>query len=191
MVDVINPWKTLSTQEVYDNPWINVREDQVIQPDGRPGIYGVVHFKNKAIGIIPVDEDDRIILVGQYRYPLGAYSWEIPEGGCPEHEDSLTAAKRELLEETGLVAQQWSLLGTAHLSNSVSDEIAHYFVARNLTETEACPEPTEVLVQKKVSFDEALAMVLAGEITDALSVMALLHFDVARKQERQLTGAQR
>src|ERR1051325_382654 len=112
-----NPWRTLSSEEVYENPWIKVREDAVVHPDGEQGIYGVVHFKNVAIGVLPV-EDDYIYLVGQYRYPLEKYSWEIPEGGCPEGEDFLQAAQRELAEETGLRADNWQELGRAYLSNS-------------------------------------------------------------------------
>src|SRR3712207_4165057 len=106
-----NPWKTVDSRTVYDNPWINVREDQVIRPDGAPGIYGVVHMKNQAIAVLPMDKDGSIYLVGQYRYTLNAYSWEIPEGGSPEGEDPLETAQRELLEETGLVAASWKLLG--------------------------------------------------------------------------------
>jgi hypothetical protein len=101
-----NPWQTVSSEEVYDNPWIHVREDRVIRPDGEPGIYGVVHYKNIAVGVLPIEED-HIYLVGQYRYPLQSYSWEIPEGGCPEGEEPLLAARRELKEETGLEARRW------------------------------------------------------------------------------------
>src|SRR3954447_25437003 len=119
--DRTNPWTTLGTQPVYDNPWIAVREDRVVRPDGSPGIYGVVHFKNRAIGVLPVDEQGRIWLVGQYRYPLGAYSWEIPEGGAPEGESPVEAARRELREETGLRATHLERLAISHLSNSVSD----------------------------------------------------------------------
>ena len=112
-----NPWQITETREIYDNPWITVREDQVVRPDGEPGIYGVLHFKNMAIGVLPIEKDGSIYLVGQYRYPLESYSWEIPEGGCPEDEDPLEAAKRELLEETGLTAASWEYSGSAYLSN--------------------------------------------------------------------------
>lgn len=171
-----NPWKTLSTRMVYDNPWIRVREDQVIHPDGQPGIYGVVHYKNLAIGIVAIDTDGNIHLVGQHRYPLNQYSWEIPEGGCPEGEDPLNAAKRELLEETGLEASDWKLAGGADLSNSVSDEHAIWFLASGLVQGEAAPEGTEVLERRLVPVSEALRMIDRHEITDALSVIALLHF---------------
>ena len=178
-----NPWKTKSQRIVYDNPWILVREDQVIQPDGSPGIYGVVHFKNKAIGILPIDQDGCIYLVGQFRYPLNEYSWEIPEGGCPEFEDPLVAAKRELLEETGLTAAQWKELGRAHLSNSVSDEESIFYLATELEQGEAEPEGTEQLAHKRVPFARALEMVMTGEITDSVSVIAILHYASLTRQQ--------
>ncbi|HEY9281861.1 MAG TPA: NUDIX hydrolase [Pyrinomonadaceae bacterium] len=175
-----NPWKTLSTRPIYDNPWIGVREDAVVHPNGEHGIYGVVHYKNKAVGVLPV-EDGHIHLVGQYRYPLGRYSWEIPEGGCPEGEDTLSAARRELEEETGLRARRWRKMGEAHLSNSVSDELAVWYVATELEQGEARPEASEQLVVRRVSVEQAIRMALTGEITDALSLIALMHY--------RLTGA--
>ncbi|MCA9815871.1 MAG: NUDIX hydrolase [Cyanobacteria bacterium HKST-UBA01] len=173
-----NPWQIVSTREIYDNAWINVREDEVIRPDGEPGIYGVLHFKNMAIGVLPIDKDGGIYLVGQHRYPLDQYSWEIPEGGCPENEDPFIAAQRELLEETGLSAGNWEYLGTAHLSNSVSDEVAHWYIATDLVQGEAQPEGCEDLTVRKVPFKEALAMVISGEITDSLSVMAIQSYAI-------------
>ena len=175
-----NPWRTLSTREVYDNDWINVREDKVMRPDGAPGIYGVVHYKNTAVGVLPI-EDDSIYLVGQYRYALNQYSWEIPEGGCPQGEDVLYAAQRELEEETGLRAASWELMGRAHLSNSVSDELAIWFLATGLTQGEHHPEGTEQLNVRRVRLGEALEMALAGEITDALSLLALMHYRLTRQ----------
>jgi ADP-ribose pyrophosphatase len=172
-MDFENPWKTLESKCVYDNPWISVREDGVVQPDGHPGIYGVVTFKNKAIGVLPIDDEGYTYLVGQFRYPLNRYSWEIPEGGSPIDESPLEGAKRELIEETGLQALEWQLLGTAHLSNSVSDEEAFWYLATKLTQGESCPEATEKLEQMRVPFAEALNMVMRGEITDALSVLAI------------------
>lgn len=168
-----NPWQTLSSREVYENSWIKVREDQVLRPDGEPGIYGVVHYKNVAIGILPI-EDGHIYLVGQYRYPLNHYSWEIPEGGCPEGENLLSAARRELAEETGLRAANWKLMGEAHLSNSVSDERAVWFQATGLTQGEPSPEGTEQLKIKKIPAEQVLRMALTGEITDALSLLAIM-----------------
>ena len=180
-----NPWQRLSRQEVYDNPWINVRHDDVIRPDGLPGIYGMVHFKNRAIGVLPIDENGYTWLVGQYRYTLNEYSWEIPEGGCPMNEDPLAAARRELQEETGLQAAHWQLLGRAHLSNSVSDELAFFYVATGLTLGEAQPEGTEKLQVRRVAFSEALRMVQTGEITDALSVITILRYALLRITENQ------
>jgi 8-oxo-dGTP pyrophosphatase MutT (NUDIX family) len=171
--ETINPWTTLSSRDVYDNPWIRIREDKVVRPDGAPGIYGVVHFKNVGVGILPV-EDGHIYLVGQYRYPLEQYSWEIPKGGCPEGEDLLASAKRELMEETGLRAESWRMLGEAHLSNSVSDERAVWFLATGLTQGEHEPEGTEQLNIRRLPAAQVLRMALTGEITDALSLLAIM-----------------
>ncbi|HEX6184069.1 MAG TPA: NUDIX hydrolase [Pyrinomonadaceae bacterium] len=167
-----NPWEKVSTRVVYDNPWIRVREDEVVRPDGLPGIYGVVHFKNVAVGVLALEEG-MLYLVGQYRYPLERYSWEIPEGGCPEGEDPLQTARRELAEETGLRASRWTKMGEAHLSNSVSDELAVWFLAEGLEQGERSPEGTEKLQVRRVSLKDALRMVNSGEITDALSVLAI------------------
>lgn len=156
-----------------------MREDGVVHPDGELGIYGVVHYKNIAVGILAVEEDHTYI-VGQYRYPLGKYSWEIPEGGCPQGEEPLRAAQRELKEETGLKAARWRLLGEAHLSNSVSDEYAVWFLPTGLMRGEARPEGTEKLDVRRVPISEALAMALGGEITDALSLVALMSYALKR-----------
>ena len=170
-----NPWKPLGEKPIYDNAWISLIEHQVINPSGNEGIYGVVHYKNIAIGIIPIDEDGYTWLVGQYRYPLKAYSWEIIEGGGFLGVDPLDSAKRELKEETGMAAEHWELiLPKMHLSNSVSDEYAMIYVAKGLTKGVAEPTETEVLTLKRVSLQDALEMVLSGEITDSLSVAGLL-----------------
>jgi ADP-ribose pyrophosphatase len=174
-----NPWTVISTKKVYENNWISVREDAVVRPDGERGIYGVVHFRNIAIGVLAV-EDDFVYLVGQYRYPLEQYSWEIPEGGCPEGEDTLHAAQRELEEETGLRAEIWEKLGEAHLSNSVSDEFAVWFLATGLTQGEHNPEGTEKLKIRRLAFDDAVKMALTGEITDALSLLAIMQYQIKR-----------
>ncbi len=171
-----NPWQTHESRIVYDNPWIRVCEDQVTRPDGQPGIYGVVHFKGLAIGVLPVDDEGCTYLVGQYRYVLNQYSWEIPEGGCPEGEAPLEAAARELLEETGLRAAHYELLGRSHLSNSATDEESLFYLATGLTQGVAQPEGTEQLQVRRVPFTEALAMVQRGDITDAISVMAIQQY---------------
>lgn len=170
-----NPWKTLSAEEKYDNKWINVTEYQVINPGGGRGIYGKVHFKNKAIGVIALDAENNTWLVGQHRYTLDEFCWEIPEGGGPLNEDPLESAKRELREETGLSAQKWTLLSRIHTSNSVTDEEGFIFLAEDLTEGENDLEDTEAdLRVRKLPLSEALAMVLRQEITDSLSMVALL-----------------
>ena len=174
-----NPWLTVASEQVYDNPWISVREDRIVRPSGEPGIYGVVHYKNAAVGILPVEED-HTYLVGQYRYPLGRYSWEIPEGGCPEGEEPLRAAQRELKEETGLEAKRWKMLGEAHLSNSIADEYAVWFLATELTPGEQQPEDGEVLEVRRVPLQEALDMALGGQITDALSLIAIMSYTLGR-----------
>ncbi len=177
-----NPWTTLDSRHVYENPWIDVREDQVVRPDGRLGIYGVVHFKNKAIGVLPVEDDGHVWLVGQYRYPLGHYSWEIPEGGCPEGEDPRECAVRELREETGLVASHLEIIAVSHLSNSVSDEEAIIYRATGLIHGPSDPEGCERLQVRRVPFEEALAMLDRFEITDSLSAIALLREAVRRSR---------
>jgi 8-oxo-dGTP pyrophosphatase MutT (NUDIX family) len=169
-----NPWQIKGEQVKYDNPWIQVTHYDVVNPSGGNGIYGKVHFKSKAIGVLPLDEALNTWLVGQYRFPLNQYSWEIPEGGGPLGTDPLASAKRELLEETGLVAAQWSPLFEMHLSNSVSDEHGLVYLARQLEQHEAEPEETEQLVVKKMPFEAAYRMVEDGTITDSLSVAAIL-----------------
>ena len=176
-----NPWTTLSTRKVYENAWIGVREDQVVRPDGEPGIYGVISFKNTAVGVIAY-EDEHIYLVGQFRYPLNVYSWEIPEGGCPDGELPIEAAKRELREETGIVADNWKTMGTTHLSNSVSDEVAYWFFASGLTHLESRPEACEVLETQRIHVDEAIRMARTGEITDAISMLAIMQFALEREE---------
>ncbi len=170
-----NPWTTLSSRRVYENKWIQVEEHQVINPAGGEGIYGKVHFKNKAIGIIALDENGNTWLVGQYRYTLNEYSWEIPEGGGPIGTLPLESAKRELLEETGITAKKWQLIMRFHTSNSVTDEEGFVFLAEELTHGESQLEETEAdLVVKKLPFREALEMVMTGQITDSMSVAGIL-----------------
>lgn len=168
-----DPWRRLERRVAYENPWISVWHDDVLRPDGAPGIYGVVHFRNRAVGVVVLDEHDRTLLVGQYRYVLGRYSWEIPEGGAPLDEDPVVGAQRELREETGLEAAHWEQVLAADLSNSVSDEEAVAYLATGLTHGVAAPEGTEQLRLRWVTFDEVIAMIRHGEIRDALSILAL------------------
>ena len=175
-----NPWQTLKTSTKYDNPWIRVDEADVINPSGGKGIYGTVHFKNKAIGIIAIDHEDHTWLVGQYRYALNRYSWEIPEGGGHHDKDPLLSAQRELLEETGLVANKWTLLFEMDVSNSVTDERAYLYLAEELTQHKAMPEDTEQLVVKRLPFESAWDMVQQGVITDSLSVATIQRVKLER-----------
>ncbi len=175
ILHLMNPWTTLSSRIVYSNKWIELYEHEVINPSGGKGIYGKVHFKNKAIGIVPIDENGYTWLVGQFRYTLNAYSWEIPEGGGPLHESPLAAAQRELEEETGLRAKKWTELMRIHTSNSVTDEEGIIYLAEEISEGVRNPEETEGdLIVKKLPLSEAIAMVMRGEITDSMSVAALL-----------------
>ncbi len=169
-----NPWLTHSTQMVYENPWIRVRQDQITNPKGGTGIYGVVSMRNKAIGIVPLDENGNTWLVGQYRYTLNEYTWEIPMGGGPVELDVLESAQRELREETGLLAERWTRIARLHTSNSVTDEEGFVFLAEGLTQGEWEPEESEDLRVWKLPLSQAIAMVVSDEITDAISVAGLL-----------------
>jgi 8-oxo-dGTP pyrophosphatase MutT (NUDIX family) len=169
----VGPWVRHGRRVAYDNPWITVWHDEVARPDGRPGVYGVVHFANRAVGAVILDDDDRVLLVGQHRYTLDAYSWEIPEGGVPAGEDALDGARRELREETGIEADDWRVLVRFDLSNSISDESGVLFAARSVARGAASPDPTEELAIRWIAFDEALAMVRVGGITDAMTIMGL------------------
>jgi 8-oxo-dGTP pyrophosphatase MutT (NUDIX family) len=168
-----NPWTIQSRELKYDNNWISVWHHEGLNPSGTPGIYGVVHFKNKAIGIVAMDEEEQIYLVGQFRFPLNRYSWEIPEGGGPLAEPPLETAKRELLEEAGLVADNWQEIVRMDISNSVCDEEGVIFLATGLTQHAPEPEETEQLTIKKVPLLEVYDMVNRFEITDSLTVAAI------------------
>ncbi len=169
-----NPWQTLRTEVKYQNPWIRVREDQVINPKGGEGIYGVVSMRNKAIGIVPIDAEGNTWLVGQYRYALNEYCWEIPMGGGPLDIDITESAQRELREETGLLADRWTCIARLHTSNSVTDEEGFVFMAEDLTQADWEPEETEDLRLWKLPLAQAVALAMNNEITDAISVAGLL-----------------
>ncbi|HTE28381.1 NUDIX domain-containing protein [Flavitalea sp.] len=182
--EIISPWKTIDSKPVYENPWIQVTEYNVINPSGGKGIYGKVHFKNRAIGVLPLDSDLNTYLVGQYRFTLDEYSWEIPEGGGVMGVEPLESAKRELMEETGLLAGDWSILQKIHLSNSVSDEFGVVYLARELTAGPPSPEETEKLQVIKIPFAEAYQLVEENKITDSLSVAAILKVQLMIKDGR-------
>jgi len=180
-----NPWRRLSRRVAYRNPWIEVLHDDVVRPDGQPGVYGVVHFLHRAIGVVPLDTDTgRVLLVGQFRYTLDRYSWEVPEGGGGFDEDPEAAARRELAEETGYTGGEWRELLRADLSNSVTDEAAIMFVATGLVVGPAAPDGTEQLATRWVTFDESIAMIAAGEIRDAMSILALQALALERARGR-------
>ena len=181
-----NPWQITGSKQVYDNPWISLTHYDVINPTGGKGIYGKIHYKNTAIGVLALDDQMNTWLVGQYRFVLGKYSWEIPEGGCPEGEDPLEGAKRELLEETGLKAENWKQLFRMHLSNSVSDELAIVYLATGLTQHQADPEETEQLSIRKIPFAAACEMVERGEISDSISVTAITKLQLLLAEGKQI-----
>jgi 8-oxo-dGTP pyrophosphatase MutT (NUDIX family) len=174
LTDYKNPWTTLTSEKVYDSPWVSLTKHDVLNPHGNPGTYSVVHFKNIAIGILPLDEDYNTWIVGQYRYPINQYSWEIPEGGGKLDVPPLDSAKRELLEETGITATRWTKVQEMHLSNSASDEFCVLYIAQGLSFGESEPEDVEELELRKLPFDELYRMVEKGEITDSLTVTIVL-----------------
>lgn len=178
------PWTRLTRRVAYQNPWITIWHDEVTRPDGAPGIYGIVHFANLAVGVLALDEADRVLLVGQHRYVLDDYSWEIPEGGVPVGETALDGARRELREETGIDAAEWRELARSHLSNSVSDELAILYLATRLTAGVATPDGTESLDIRWLPFDEVLAMTADGRITDALTIIAVQRVALQRMRGR-------
>lgn len=179
-----NPWTKLSSKVEYENNWIVVEHQEVVTPAGTPGIYGIVHFKNLAIGVLPLDDDNNTWIVGQYRYPHHAYSWEIPEGGGKIGIDPLESAKRELLEECGIEAAHWELIMEMDLSNSATDEKALLYVARGLTFTQSQPEETEQLQVKKIPFEELYQMVMQGEVKDAMTIGAVLKWKLMQELKK-------
>ena len=174
MDETKNPWTVLSRSTVYENQWIRVEHHDVLSPSGGQGVYGTVHFKEQATGVLPIDENGNVILVGQYRFPLHAYSWEIPEGGGSHLATALESAQRELREECGLTAACWKVLLVMVLSNSVSDEGSTTFLAWELSQVPAQPDETEKLQIARVPFWDAVDRAKRGGIRDAISVAALL-----------------
>jgi 8-oxo-dGTP pyrophosphatase MutT (NUDIX family) len=174
MAEAKNPWKILSKATVYENDWIRVDHHDVINPAGGRGVYGTVHFKCHATGIVPIDEQGNVILVGQYRFPLNAYSWEIPEGGSEGDGSALEAAQRELREECGVTAHHWLEIQQMDLSNSVSDEDGTMFLVWDLEQLAAQPDETEQIEIARVPFWDAVERVKRGEIRDGISIVALL-----------------
>jgi 8-oxo-dGTP pyrophosphatase MutT (NUDIX family) len=169
-----DPWTVLSERRAYENPWIAVDHREVLTPAGTPGVYGIVHFARLAVGVLPIDDQGRVHLVGQWRPPLNEYSWEMPEGGADPGESPEVCAARELKEETGLTADSLIPILRMALSNSSTDERAVLFLALGLNSGEAAPDDTEALAHKVLPFGEALAQALSGVITDAMTVAALL-----------------
>lgn len=168
-----NPWRTKSSQVVYQNPWIRVREDQVIRPDGQPGVYGVVEIR-PSVGVVALNQRDEIVLVGQWRYSVNRYSWEVPRGGShPGEIDILEVAKRELAEEAGLRAQQWQILGPVDVCNGVANDVQTLFLATGLSDTEMQLDPEEDIVVEWKPFEEAVQMAMDGRITEVCSVAAI------------------
>ena len=176
----VGPWRRLTRRSVYANPWLELFHDDVLRPDGSPGIYGVVHLRNAAVGVVPLDSDGRVLLVGQYRYTLDEYSWEIPEGGVDPEEGMLEGAQRELREETGFEAAEWRRLFRFSMSNSVTDETGAIYLATGLTPGESAPEASEDISTRWVPLQEAIAMIDRGEITDVMSVAGLLRVALER-----------
>ncbi len=174
MSEIKNPWRTLESKQIYENDWIILSEHQVINPNGNKGIYGKVSFKNIAIGIIPLDKNGDTWLVGQYRYTLDEYSWEIPMGGGLLSIDPLVSAKRELLEETGIIANRWTRILKIHTSNSVTDEMGFVFLAEDLLQSTPEHDETEKIEIMKLPFRKAYEMVIDNKITDSISIAGIL-----------------
>jgi 8-oxo-dGTP pyrophosphatase MutT (NUDIX family) len=177
---VVGPWRRRSRRTAYENAWLQLFHEEVDRPDGGRGIYGVVHFRNRAVGVVPVGDDGRILLVGQYRYALDAYSWEIPEGGVADGESVEEGARRELREETGFDAQAWRRLFSFSTSNSVTDERGEMFVATGLRPGVASPDATEDLRVRWATLEEILAEIDRGEIHDLMTIAAIERYALAR-----------
>ena len=172
----VGPWRRRARRTAFANPWIQVFDDKVDRPDGGPGVYGVVHFESHAVGVVAVGDDGRILLVGQHRYTLDEYSWEIPEGGVPPGEAPEAGARRELREETGFDAADWRHLFGFTTSNSVTDERGDMYVATGLRPGVAAPDATEDLEIRWASLDEVLAEIAEGRIHDLMTIAAVYRY---------------
>lgn len=169
------PWKTLSSRQVYQNPWTRLREDIAEMPNGKTTIYGVVEC-GECVGVLPFIDNQHVVLVRQYRYVFGENSrWEMPTGGVKSGETLIEAAHRELHEEIGYDASMLDYINTYYTSKSVMHEIAHLYVGRHLTQTQAMPDETEFLEIETFPFDQVLQMVLKSEIRDSMTILAVLH----------------
>lgn len=168
-----NPWKQKSSRQVYKNAWIRVREDKVIRPDGKQGIYGVVEIA-PAVVVVPIRDDGKVLLLGQWRYVLGRYSWEPPNGGTKPGEAPRIAARRELREEGGLLARRLVPLGTTDQSNGVTTDVGHLYLGLSLKQVSAQPDQEEQFQFCWVPLKVAIEMAVSGKITEGLSVAALL-----------------
>lgn len=180
-----NPWKTTSSRTVYQNNWISVREDEVIRPDGNPGIYGVI-FIRPSVGVLAINERDEVVLVGQWRYSVNRYSWELPRGGSHPGEETnmLEVARRELVEETGVKAARWEFLGTVDNGNGVAEDVQSLYLATGLTYAEMSLDPEEDITVKWMPFDEVVKMAMNGGITEVCSVAAIFKVALLRKQRK-------
>ena len=182
MTSTKQPWKRLSATVVYDNPWMRVEEHEVINPSGAQSLYGKVCFKNRAVAVLALDEANELYLVGQHRYTLDEYAWELPMGGAPGDEDVLAAAQRELMEETGISASSWQEVMRVHTSNCITDEVGFVFLARGLHHGEPDREPTEDLTVRRLPLETALTWVLEGRITDAISAAGIMRLCIERER---------
>lgn len=179
-----NPWKTLTSRVVYENAWIRVREDQVIRPDGGPGIYGVIEIR-PSIGVVAIDDRDRVVLVGQWRYSVRRYSWEVPRGGShPGETCMLEVAKRELAEEAGVRAAHWQELGPVDVCNGVADDVQTLFLATGLTQTNRQLDPEEDITVEWHPFEQAVSMVMDGGIAEVCSMAAILKVAMLRNSRK-------
>ncbi|HEX8569127.1 MAG TPA: NUDIX hydrolase [Caulobacteraceae bacterium] len=178
------PWRDHGGEQVFDNPWMTVTRHDATAPTGRPAVYGKIHFKNLALAVLPLHEDGTVTLVGQHRFAMMDYVWEIPEGGGPLEVEPLESIRRELREEAGLEATDWREVLRFQISNSLTDERGMAWIATGLTAVPAEPDATEAITVARVPFREALDAVVNGWIEDAMTVATVLRaYHMAREGE--------